>query len=55
MKNLFFLLFLVSCVSPNTNPNIKNKALNFNKDLTFDQFHELLIKYEAISSYPNID
>ena len=55
MKKLFLFLFLISCASPNYNYNVKNEALDFNKDLTFDEFSELLIKYAEISTYPNID
>jgi len=55
MKKLFLFLFLISCSSPNYNYNVKNEVLDFNKDLTFDEFSELLIKYAEISTYPNID
>ena len=55
MKKLFLFLFLISCSSPNYNYNVKNEVLDFNKDLTFDEFNELLIKYAEISTYPNID
>ena len=55
MKWLFLFIFLISCTSPNLNYNIKNEILDFNKDLTFDEFNELLIKYVKTTSYPNID
>tara|TARA_B100000795_G_C22378751_1_gene278915 strand:+ start:59 stop:229 length:171 start_codon:yes stop_codon:yes gene_type:complete len=55
MKKLFLFLFLVSCSSTNLNLKAKDEILNFNKDLTFNEFNELLIRYAEISSYPNID
>jgi len=55
MKKLFFFLFLISCAAPNSNYNVNNQILDFNKDLTFDEFNQLLIKYAETTSYPNID
>ena len=55
MKKLFLFLFLISCSSTNSNYSIKNEVLDFNKDLTFDEFNKLIIKYAEISTYPNID
>ena len=55
MKNLFFFLFLISCSTPNSNYNVKNKTLDFNKDLTFNEFNILLIKYAEANTYPSID
>ena len=55
MKKLIFFCFLISCASPNHNYNVKNEVLDFNKNLTFDEFAELIIKYAKISTYPNID
>jgi len=55
MKRLFLFLFLMSCAAPNSNYNIKNEILDFNKDLTFDEFNQLLIKYTEITPYPNIE
>jgi len=54
MKKLFVFFFLVSCSSPITS-NKNNIALDFNDNLTFDEFSELLIKYAKTSPYPNID
>jgi hypothetical protein len=55
MKKLYLFLFLLSCAAPNSNYNVNNEILDFNKDLTFDEFNELLIKYAETASYPNID
>ena len=55
MKKLLFFFFLISCASPNYDYKAKNEILDFNKDLTFDEFSKLIIKYAEISSYPNID
>jgi hypothetical protein len=55
MKKLIILLFLASCVSPNPNVGANKTKLNFSDDLTFDEFHELLIQYAKTSPYPNID
>ena len=53
MKKLFLFLFLISCSS--TNNNVKNEVLNFDNDLTFNEFNELIIKYAEMSDYPDID
>ena len=55
MKKLIILFFLVSCVSPNLNVDNNKTKLNFDDDLTFDEFNELLIQYAKTSPYPNID
>jgi len=55
MKKLFLFLFLLSCASPNSNDNIKKETLNFNENLTFDEFKKLLIEYGEANSYPNIE
>jgi len=55
MKKLFLFLFLISCSSPNLNFDVKNEILDFNKDLTFNEFNKFLIKYAETSPYPNID
>ena len=55
MKKLIILLFLASCVSPNSNVSTNKTNLNFDVDLTFDEFNELLIQYAKTSPYPNID
>jgi len=55
MKKFFLFLFLVSCTSPASIYKVKNEILDFNKDLTFEEFNELLIKYSDKTDYPNID
>jgi len=55
MKKIFLYLFLVSCTSCGTNYNVKNEVFNFNDDLTFDEFNNLLIMYAESSPFPNID
>jgi ABC-type amino acid transport system permease subunit len=55
MKKLFLLFFLVSCASPNLNYTTINKTFDFNKDLSFNEFNQLLIRYAESSPYPNID
>ena len=55
MKKLIILFFLASCVSPNLNVDNNKTKLNFDDDLTFDEFNELLIQYAETSPHPNID
>jgi hypothetical protein len=55
MKKLFLFFFLLSCSSFNSSYDVKNDVLDFNKDLSFDEFNQLLIRYNEISSFPNID
>ena len=56
MKKLFLLIFLASCTLPNNNNyNDDNLNINFNENLTFDEFNELLKKYNKSSAYPDID
>ena len=55
MKKLIILLFLVSCVSPNSNIDNNNAKLNFNDDLSFDEFNQLLILYAKTNPYPNLE
>jgi hypothetical protein len=55
MKKLLILIFLVSCSSPNSNISTNNTKLNFNDDLSFNEFKQLLIQYAETSPYPNID
>ena len=51
MKKLILIFFLASCSSN----ELSNKTVDFNKDLSFNEFKELLVKYNSISSYPDID
>ena len=55
MKKLFLFIFLISCASPNSNYNVNNEVLDFDKDLTFNEFNNLIIKYAETTPYPNID
>ena len=55
MKKLLIFFFLASCVSPNSNLGSNTKNFDFNADLNFEDFNELLIEYVKTSSYPNID
>ena len=51
MKKIIFLIFLTACTSKNVNNNI----LDFNMDLTFDEFKILLENYNKNKGYPSID
>ena len=51
MKKIIFLIFLTACTSKNVNNNI----LDFNMDLTFDEFKGLLEEYNKKKGYPDID
>ena len=55
IKRLLFLLILMSC-SPNSS-NVQNNTikLNFDRDLSFNEFNEMLIEYAKKNPYPNID
>ena len=55
MWKLLILFFLVSCASPNSNTSNNKTKLNFNDNLSFDDFNQLLIEYTKTSPYPNID
>jgi|TARA_B110001452_G_C14941642_1_gene329306 hypothetical protein len=55
MRKLFLFLFLMSCASPNSNEIIKIEVLDFDKELTFVEFNNLLTKYAEINPYPNIE
>ena len=55
MKSLFLFIFLISCSSLNSNYNVKKETVDFNKELSFDEFKKLLIKYTKKNPYPNID
>jgi len=51
MKKIIFLIFLTACTSKNVNNNI----LDFNMDMTFDEFKVLLEEYNKKKGYPDID
>ena len=55
MKKLFLFIFLISCGSPNSNYNVNNEVLDFDKNLTFDEFKNLVTRYDESSPYPDID
>ena len=55
MKKLFFLIFLTACSNINYEKNNNSNELNFNENLTFIEFENLLLKYVNESSYPNIN
>ena len=55
MKKLFLFFFIVSCTTYNSNYNNSNENLNFNRDLTFSEFKQMLNKYAETGLYPNID
>ena len=55
MKKIIFVLFLSACSPENLNENLNINDLNFNKDLTFDEFKVLLEQYNRIKGYPEID
>ena len=55
MKKLFFLFLLTACSSNNISNNLNNEVLDFNGELSFEEFKVLLDKYNNISKYPDID
>ena len=55
MKKLFFLFFLTACSINNTNNNLSNEVLDFNRELSFKEFKILVDKYNNISKYPDIN
>ena len=54
MKKILLFLFLLSCSSMNLEDNSDNEILDFNKELTFDEFKRLLVKYNKVNKYPDI-
>ena len=46
------MIFLSACVSKNINNN--NEVLDFNKELTYDEFKALLEKYDKYKGFPSI-
>ena len=51
MKKIILLIFLTAC----TTQNASNEILDFNKNMTLDEFKVLLEKYNKKKGYPNID
>ena len=55
MKIMLLLFLLASCASQNSINNSKILSLEFNNDLSFNNFKKLLVEYTKITPYPNID
>ena len=55
MKKLFFLFLLTACSSNNMSIDLNNKVLDFNRELSFEEFRVLLDKYNIITNYPSIN
>ena len=55
MKKLFILLILSSCALPKVKVSSNIPIIDFNDNLSFADFKELLIKYSKSSPYPKID
>ena len=55
MKKLFFLFLLSACSSNNMSNDLNNEVLDFDRELTFEEFKVLADKYNNISKYPDID
>ena len=55
MKKLFFLFLLTACSSNNMSNDLNNEILDFDKELTFEEFKVLIDKYNNISKYPDMD
>tara|TARA_B100000767_G_scaffold189811_1_gene177126 strand:+ start:128 stop:301 length:174 start_codon:yes stop_codon:yes gene_type:complete len=54
MKKLLLLLFLFSCTSINLSKKNETSAINFNDNLSFDDFKKKLIQYAKTNPYPDI-
>ena len=55
MKKFIIFLFLMSCSSNNAKESLSTNNFNFNDELSFEQYKKLLIEYNEISNYPDID
>ena len=55
MKKLFFLFLLTACSSNNMSNDLSNEVLDFDRELTSEEFKVLVDKYNNISKYPDID
>jgi len=51
MKKMILLIFLLSC----TSPKISSEKINFDKDMSYEEFKILLQKYDKVSGYPDIN
>ena len=54
IKKLLLLLFLFSCTSINLSKKNETSAINFNDNLSFDDFKKKLIQYAKTNPYPDI-
>jgi len=54
MKKIIFLIFLTSCTHFNYDNSLNIKSLNFNEDLTFNEFKNLLKMYTKNAKYPDL-
>tara|TARA_B110000037_G_scaffold188667_1_gene220289 strand:- start:323 stop:493 length:171 start_codon:yes stop_codon:yes gene_type:complete len=55
MKKLFFLFFLFSCSPISQDISPVKKKLDFDNNLSFDDFNKLLKEHVKTNPYPNID
>ena len=55
MKKLFFLFLFTACSLNNTSNDLNNEILDFDRELSFEEFKVLVDKYNNISKYPDID
>ena len=51
MKKIFIMIFLASC----TTKNLNNNSMDFNMDLSFDEFKVLLLEYDKSKGFPEFD
>jgi hypothetical protein len=55
MKKIILFFLLISCTSLETDIDTNEKRLDFDKNLNFKEFNDLLIEYAEKKPYPNID
>jgi len=51
MKKIFIMIFLTAC----TTKNLNNNVVDFNLDLSFDEFKVLLIEYDKNKGFPKFN
>ena len=55
MKKMIFIFFLLfSCTKTNTN-QVMNKNIDFDMNLSFDEYKSLIIEYGKNSNFPEIN
>ena len=54
MKYFFFLFLLTACSLSNTSNDLNNEILDFDTELSFEEFKVLVDKFNSISKYPDI-